>query len=283
MVKFHGIYPLINKFYYTFSVYKYFDVKVATDSRDFMRKKFILIELIVFFSFGTHTASMAQQQESGIDEEKSVSDLVGKAQSIYGINDLLYRGLLYIPDHPKAESHPYFTNKEWNRGSITLAGDRFDQIDIKYNVNLNLLIIKKQEAQTGAHQPVIIDNSIVDEFVIGDFTFTNLQRFDSADLLKGFGEILFNGKFIFYKKYSKDFINRYSQSNPYGQYSKLNTSHFIYQAGIKSRIRNKRALLNYFEDFRKPLKKYMRKEKFKFSKASKEEFYQLMKFCEQHL
>jgi len=241
-------------------------------------KNFTLIIITVL------TFKMQVQAQLKIDSSlKSAAELTERALQNYGPDDLLYRGLLYIPDHPKAENNPYFTENDWNKGAVTLAGEVYTGLDLKYNVNLNLIILKMQNNSSDAHQPVILGNDLIDSFTIGDVTFANLSRLDTTGKLAGFGQLIFNKDFIFYKSYSKEFLNQYSQSNPYGFYSKMNATYFLFRNGIKTKIGSKRALVNYFNPIKKPLKKYIRKEDFKFKTASKQEFYQLLNFCEKQM
>lgn len=239
----------------------------------------ISVIILTLFISGVKAQAPDRNKNSELSEEQ----LITNAKNAYGPDDLLYRGLLYIPEHPRAQNHPYLTDNDWTRGTITIAGQKFTGLFLKYNVNLNLVILKKETIGTEAHQPLVVGNNRIQKFTLGDSTFTNLDFIDLSGTSSGFARIFYNGDFIFYQRFFKDFVKRYSQANPWGSYSKLNSEYYILQNGQEIRIRNKRALIGYFKIIQKPLKKYIHKENFHFKRASKQAFYQLLKFCEKQM
>lgn len=214
------------------------------------------------------------------DENLKLHDIIEQARQIYGPDDFIERGLIYIPQHPKANGHPYFTDNDWSPTSLWLLGKQYLGYEIKYDISLDHVILKKPIKGTGVNQPLLLQNSLIDQFSLGEYHFTNLHRIDSSGTLSGFAQIIYQGDFIFYQTFNKEFVNQYTSSNPLGFYSKLRSEYYIFKNGDVTNINGKKSLLNYFKLIQKPLKKQMRNNHFRFKKATISEFNQIMTFCE---
>ncbi|MBN2174967.1 MAG: hypothetical protein JW731_12605 [Bacteroidales bacterium] len=212
----------------------------------------------------------------------SVADILENAEEIYGPDEFLYRGQIYIPLNPKAQGNPYITDKDWVLSDITLVGEVYQNLEAKYDVHLDLLIIKKEIKGTEVHQPIQLNKELVDGFTFQQHRFTKLSQVDSSGILGGYVEVIYRDKIIFIQKFSKNFLNQYSQSNPYGSYSKLLTEYFIMEDGNITKISNKKSLVRYFEPIKKSLKKEMRKMNFRFKNASSSDFYEILSWCERN-
>ncbi|MCB2219811.1 MAG: hypothetical protein KQI35_05390 [Bacteroidetes bacterium] len=216
-------------------------------------------------------------------EKNSMQEILDHANLLYGPDDFLERGLVYIPANPKASGHPFLTEQDWNIADITMLGNTFRNVEIKYNIEQDILILKKHIQGSDVNLPILLNSAQIDEFQMDARTFSNLSQYDSTFSLMGFGEILFNGKFLAYRKYSKIFRNQYSRNNPFGFYTKLSNGIFIHWNGRSNRIINNRSLKNTFEPIRTPLKKKMRQMHFQFKKATENEFFELLKWCDAEL
>ena len=215
------------------------------------------------------------------DIQHQITDILEKANRVYGPDEMLENGRLYIPAHPKANGNPYFMGKGWLAGKLIITGDIFSNVKIKYNVNLELLILKKEIENQESHIPIILNNNFIDSFDTGDHHFINLNAMPFNDELSGFAELIYQGQLIFLVKHTKEFITRYSQSNPYGAYSKLYSIYYIYENDELTRLSTRRTFLNYFEPFRKEIKKYMRQHSITYKKATNAQLYELIKYCDE--
>ncbi|HPE57348.1 MAG TPA: hypothetical protein PK904_13155 [Bacteroidales bacterium] len=206
--------------------------------------------------------------------------ILSESNLLYGSNDFIERGFVYIPDHPKANGNPYYLNADWNKATITFIGDEYEILFIKYNIVDETVILQKGESDTYVKQPVILNSSQIDQFQLAGQVFTNLNHVMSEANIQGFGEILYAGQFHFIRKYSKTFMNQYNKTNPNGLYSKLNTNYFIIKNDQAIRIYNKSSLINAFPGIQKQLKKKLRDLHFKFRKANNDQWIEIMSWCD---
>ncbi len=240
-----------------------------------IRKSIMLFTSLFFLGY----LAGAQNTET----TSAVDDLLTTARIYYGPNDLLERGLVFIPEHPKANGHPYFSDREWNNGTIFMPGELFNGLQLKYNVAADQLILRKHIKGTGVNQPILLNNGHVDGFTLDGIRFYNLEKLPATGSMKGFGEIIYQGHILLIRKHSKTFINQYSKTNPMGLYTKLVTNNYIIVEGSAKRVYNKRSLINVFPAIRKELRKKMREMHFKFKKANDLQWNELMKWCDGQL
>lgn len=210
-------------------------------------------------------------------------NILQESKKAYGSNDFIMRGLVYIPQHPKANEHPYFLNAEWNEANINLLGEKFQHIKLKYNVAEQIVIIQKNEENNHTKQPIILNTTQIDRFELEGHLLTNLQHFDSVYQLQGFGEVVYSGQIQLIRKHTKTFVNQYNKTNPYGYYTKLQSNFYLLKAGESIRIYNKRSLINAFPGSKKQLKKKLRELQFRFKKATDEQWNEIISWCEKQL
>ncbi|MCB0805973.1 MAG: hypothetical protein KDC05_09265 [Bacteroidales bacterium] len=224
-----------------------------------------------------------QDVQKGL-ETISVDSLKALAEKAYGPDDMLFKGLVYIPEHPLAKNHPYLTENDWNYGNAVIAGDRFINLKLKYNVNSDRLIIGKPEPDKNITRAFLPDPEIIDAFTIQNLVFENLAQADTTGNVSGFGRIIYRSSdMLFFEVYHKDFVRRYSQSNPYGAYSRLMNDYFIFSGKQLERVNSKRSFLRFFGPIRKQLKKYFRQQNLQYKKAQDDELNALIRYCEQKL
>lgn len=215
------------------------------------------------------------------DQQQLVANILDKAQYAYGPNEVIENGRIYIPDHPRANGNPYFLDLDWISGTLVIKGDKFSDLKVKYNVNLDELILKKEKENQESHMPIMLNYNFIDSFELEGHHFINLSGMPFSDELSGFAELIYEGEIIFLIKHTKEFLNRYSQSNPYGAYSKLNSIYYIYETETLTRVGTKKSLLKYFEPLRKEIKKFMRQNRIKYKKATHIQLYELIKYCDE--
>lgn len=200
--------------------------------------------------------------------------------SLLGADDELVNGKIYIQENLLAAGHPFFLNANWLVGNLTINGKVYDGLFLKYNIQTDELILKAERKRGGA-SVVSLNNEFVEEFTIEDRHFVNAMGFEVRGIQTDFVELLYRGSFIFFVSYTKSYNNDYNTKTPYGSYGKTTTSYFILQHNQLSYISSKNALLKYFDPFKKKIKKFMKKNHIKYSKASYGQLQNLMQYCDE--
>lgn len=197
----------------------------------------------------------------------------------YGPNDLLVNGTAYQASHPFAKGHPYYLYQDWILGTVYMSGKSFPNEFIRYDVERNVLLLKKKLNETGNEVHLILNEALVDSFVFDAKKFIKNTWVEASP--NGFLSVIYRGDFNFFIRYSKEFLGTYSISSPSGRYSLIQQKYFWEKAGELIPIQNKKELLNQFPLHKKAIKKHMRQSGFSFSNASPEQWLQLLNFCDE--
>ena len=238
---------------------------------------YILFASLLFFIF---IPSCINAQEKSLTHQDDLQLLISNADSILGADDELINGVIYIQENLFASGHPFFLNPEWKEGSVTVNGEKHDGLFLKYNINTDELILRAERKRGGT--PVItLNNEFIDNFYMGDRYYVNSMSFEVKGIQTDFVEQVYLGSFTFYVSYSKLFKNDYNNKTPYGSYAKTTASYFLLQNSIITNIASKKALFNYFEPYKKDIKKFMKRNKIKYKKTSSGQLRDLMQYCDQ--
>jgi len=111
--------------------------------------------------------------------------------------------------------------------------------------------------------------------------FINLQQLNFKNGEMDFAELIYRSGLTFVIKHKKDFISQYSQSNRYGSYSKLHSVKYIRSGDQLIKVQTCRSFMDFFDPYRKQIKKYLRANKINYRNASKNELFGLLKFCDE--
>lgn len=230
-----------------------------------------------FLLFGSGQLSGQEEPNPG----NRINDLLSKTIAYFGPDEVLENGRIYSPSHPRAEGNPFLNDGEWKHGSLLIQGDYYPDIKLNYDVTMDQVILKKEIENQESHFPIILNSNFIESFELENRHFINLDKAEINNALNGYAELIHEGRFLFFTKHRKEFLNQYSQSNPNGFYSKLSSVHYIYDQGKLTRMGSKKAFLDYFDPLRKKLKKYMRQEKIRYKKAHHQQLSDLMRYTDE--
>ena len=233
--------------------------------------------ILLFFTLPLFLAPSSFAQKSDDAVINTVKELHDYSAYFYGIDDLLVNGRKYIPAHGNAKGDPYFSGPDWVTGTLLIKEKTYKAVELKYNVDLDKIILRAEVIRGGLVY-VLLNNDFVTSFIIGEHYFINSSQLLQQDN-SGYFELVFEGEHTLLIKHHKSFISEFSQNAPLGRFSDLNSTRYIYCAGMLYKMPYKKSFLMYFKPFRKEIKKYMKQKKVKYKKANNFELHQLLKYC----
>lgn len=228
---------------------------------------------LLFISFCFHIYLMGQHQVS-VDDAKAC------IERYYGTNDLLVNGRTYLPVNTKASGHPYFETADFVKGTIFVKAKAFDNVDLKFNVEKNQLILHHR-LTNGIPVQVIVTPALVDSFRINRHLFVNERHITAPEVAKRFFKKIYAGNLGFYRKEIKLFQPVFSRIHPNGKYSDTEISYLLVKDSQLHDIHSKRDFLKCYPGQEREIKQYMKQQSIKFKKASDDQFYNLLKFCDE--
>ncbi len=229
--------------------------------------------LLILFSVGSSFGQGSSKQITG-----QVEDILNEAEAFYGADDRLINGRYYVPKQPFAHGHPYYLTDDWVKTILYVKGITFDDVEIKFNIEDDILILKRQYKQ-GLIVQIILNNSLVDSLRINDHLFVNSTPIFGSHS-PGYLEFIQKGEFVSYLKHEVNYKDEITPQMPQGKYLDPKSILYIYNDMDFVRISTKKELLAYFSPHEKEIKKFMRKNKIGFKKATKEQFIKLLNYCD---
>lgn len=201
------------------------------------------------------------------------------AGEVYGTDDLLVNGRGYSPQHYNAARHPYFNSEDFTTGSLTAQDKFFDALPLIYNIAADELVLRYVPAD-GNTIFVVLNPRLVQSFDLEGHHFIILPPLP-APAPAGYVEEVFDGSFLFVKKYTKTFVNNYSPTTPHGSFTRRQATPYIIAHQKATKILSRKDLLRYFDTNKKEIKAYLRQHHIKYKKATSAQLTSLMNFIDQ--
>ena len=177
-----------------------------------------------------------------------------------------------------ALEHPYFLSRDWEETTLYIKGVTFDSLEIKYNIEDDILILRRKH-EKGLVEHIVLNDLLVDSLYYGERFFINFYPIYGADS-PGYLELILKGHNTFYLKYRISYKDELTPQMPHGRYLNPKTTIYIIDNKKFIHIAAKNELLAYYSPHEKEIKKFMRKNKILFKKASRDKFVQLLNYCE---
>jgi hypothetical protein len=187
---------------------------------------------------------------------------------------LLLNGRIWRNQYSKAFGDPFFLVNTFLKGSVTLNGQQFNNLDLKYDITNDELILSIE-----TYPAIIMNKEMVDSFSL-DFGNINYHIInagtDTSGVLRGYVNVLYNGPSSLYVKYSK----KLQPLAIDGRYDLFFQEHRTYlrKGNEIVVITGKRNLLNLLEDKKKEVRYYLRSSKFKIMRKDPGTYIPVLKY-----
>jgi len=221
----------------------------------------------------------SQSGNSVIPETDSLSDYIHMK---YGLDQELINGTLYYVLNVQHKGHPFFPEDKFYKGSITLRGKLYDQVQLKYDNYSQYLILAYTDFEERYNQ-LIINSIHVDSFCLGIHRFQSLVIAGHA---QRFYQLIESGPLTCYihwnrevhtLDYDYEFKYTHEYSAPIGTY-------FIRYKNQIQAFSNRNSFISVFpESLHREIRKYFRQHKLLFRKAGPAEIQNLLNFVSRRL
>ncbi|MBW6502549.1 MAG: hypothetical protein K0B05_14255 [Bacteroidales bacterium] len=167
----------------------------------------------------------------------------------------LLNGRIWHNRYSKVQGTPYFLSDEFLKGSVSFNGIRYNDLDLKYDIYNDELILRIE------NRPVIILNKeMVDDFNL--FSGDRIHHFintgnDTSSVLSGYADLLYNGPTSLFVKYSVIIYPLGAE----GRYDLFSQTHraFVRSGTEIIPVRRKRGLMNLTGPWKNEAKDHLRK------------------------
>lgn len=233
-----------------------------------------LKKIIIVFLILTYFPNLLFSQEESLVLQTE-KDLLNYVDQIYGADDLLVNGRIYVPEHGLAMGHPYFEIYDWIIGTVYIKGHSYHDVKLKYDIEIDDFILFIQD-NFGHKNYLVLNRHYVDSVHLERYRFINSSVIKQLTKELGYIELVYDKNFMFFIKHSKNFKKEFSETKPHGEYAEMKSVFYILKNEDLTKLPTKKSFLQYFYDSRKELKKYMKRNKIKYKKANSGELFNLL-------
>jgi hypothetical protein len=206
-------------------------------------------------------------QKSSTDTPQGYLELVERA---FGQDQELVNGLQYYNRHPRSLGHPYLLEGLVHEGSVTLRGQVYNHIWLKFDIHAQQVEVEYQ-TMNGADNQVILVGDRVDEFSIGNYYFKRLKLEEDPSPYQ-FYQVIGGGRMIWYIRWEKKLVPISGDSRFIEEYTAPKRDYLLDLDGTVSAFQNKKSFVKLFpKAVQKDLKRLMKKNHLMIKTAKTEE------------
>ena len=168
----------------------------------------------------------------------------------------LYNGSEFIPYRSVKDEHPYFLRDELIKGNIKYDGLWFEQVPMRFDIERNSLIIEYY------YNTFLLElaQAKVDEFILEGKRFVNVKSATITALDPGFYEVLYQGKSILYRAWSKT-LHEQIVDNEIKRSYKSYEEYFVVIKNTAHKVSGLRGLSGLMEDKKKEVKAFLKADR----------------------
>ena len=235
----------------------------------FLVKIKVLRFIFVFiFSLQLSLFSLAQ------DVYTSANQVIDYANKVYGNDDILVSGGFYIHEGFRSSGHPYYVSNKFEKSKVYIRNNIYENVLLRYNIEDDEIILKAR-LKSGVLAFLILNNTVDSILFMGNIIIP-ASKLNIRGISDGYYEKIETNNFIFLTKYYKT-----SDVSDYGSkiYSKLYKINTIVANGELTKVNSKKALINYFNDNKKEIKRYLRKNRIDYKTSTHRQLVGLIHYC----
>ncbi|HBC78383.1 MAG TPA: hypothetical protein DEO60_14010 [Bacteroidales bacterium] len=173
----------------------------------------------------------------------------------------LLNGRIWLNHFSKVTGDQFFLTDKYITGSVTFNGRRFDNLNLKYDIYSDELLLSIE-----SHPVILLNKEMTDSFSLGfgnrSYHIINAGT-DTMSALKGYVNLLYKGPSALYVKYKKIIQPQADE----GKYDLFYQEHVVFLrkgSGIVP-VNGKRKLFKLLGDKKKEIRDYLKKAGIKVS------------------
>jgi len=188
--------------------------------------------------------------------------------------NILLNGRIWWNPYTKVTGDQFFLGNVFFKGSVTINGRKFENLDLKYDIHNDELILSIE-----SYPVIMMNKEMVDSFslVLGNRIFHVINAgTNTSNVLRGYVNVLYDGPSSLYVKY----IKKIQPLGDGGKYDLFVQEHLIYlRKGTEIvPVEGKRHLLNLLEEKKKEIRDYLKTSRIKVTKKDPSTFIPVLEY-----
>lgn len=217
--------------------------------------------LCIFICF----VPVSGQNNSSGSAKGTYAQLVRKG---YGLDQDLVNGFQYYNRHMHSKGDPYFNHNLFKKGSITIGGEVFQDVSLKFDIHSQHVELEYQNFSGGSNRVITIFDH-VDDFNLGGYHFQKLSL-EGED--KSFYQLISTRCFTLYVFWKKELVPLSGSTTYTDQFTDASPTFWLELDGELTAISSRKDFSERFpEENRKEIKRLLSRNQFQFRNSGVEE------------
>lgn len=195
---------------------------------------------------------------------------------VYGLDPVLYNGIIYASVYPKnVKGDQYFSSINYVRGEATIRGIKYKNLDLNYDIYKQELLLKYLNPNN-SYNIIMISKAWLEGFSIGN---VNFEFYSTPEIPRRIYQVLgvYSIRLLYYNKKVLQLNNAAGSTSFYFLPVK---ELFVLMDNSILKFHNNRSFIHLFAPEKQPIiKKYLRKNRIKVSRATDNVMEELINFC----
>lgn len=219
-----------------------------------------------------------------VSDSRFFSKTYNKAVEQYGPDDILVFGKLYFKLHYKPDGHPFLQNEDFLPGAVYIGNKVYSDVPLLFDIERHIFVIKAV-TQDQSEKLVWLNPNRIDSVRLQGRLFIHSAHLPHELPRVGYFEIFGDDDLkllIFHTKYYKS-VRNITGDNSVGTYSKRYDVRVLFKDGELHRVTSRRNFLKAFEQDKRVLRRFMRKNRIRYRNAEARQLQSLINFCNETL
>ncbi len=191
-----------------------------------------------------------------------------RVDQTYGADQLLINGEQYYNRHRQVQGHPYFRDDQFEKGTVTIRGKVYEEVELKYNL-LSQLIEIEYTTFSGAVNRLIAVDKHLDAFSLGEYVF---KKMEINGIPARFYQLISNDRITCYVYWEKELTAAGELDAYSNKFTRQKPSYWLDMNGqraVFTRVKSFAAL--FPEERQKEIKKLVRRQGVSLKNATPDE------------
>jgi hypothetical protein len=218
-----------------------------------MRCLFILFQIPCCILFFESSRSQSLQPDSTAYFDR-IHAAIRSYEQFTGTQSRLYNGIEYLAYQYPATGIPFFGTAEWSLGSISYDGETFNQVSMLYDLLRDQLVILYFDSASR----IVLRPELISWFKIQGHNFIRINGDSTRGVRDGFYDQLYAGPHEVLARRSKS-VQESISGIVLTRTFEPSVHHYILFGNSFQPVNTKRSVLSLFQDKKKELRAYLRK------------------------
>ena len=215
--------------------------------------------------------------EQPVNENQAFTSAVNLYNDAIHNHTKIYTGKYHKDHYQGVTGHPYFDEILWETGSVVYDNQRYDSIEIKYDIYSDLLLIKYIDQQ-GYIRSIQLYREKVSAFQIKDHHFVNIREDSLLDYISGYYDLLVPGDRASVLAKRRKEVNETNTLNSLEYRFVINDILYIRIDENFYEVKNRKSMLKILSDRKSELKSFMKLNKKRFKKDHEKKLVEVIKY-----